>query len=76
MNRDWIMDMYRKVKEHRDRELGRIIAILGPKANSDPEIREALRLLEFWMRDEDGSNEFPAAKDAGTSESQFDRKRA
>ena len=50
MKRDFIFDIYRKVKESRDKELQQILKMLGPKAATDPEIREALRILESWSR--------------------------
>ena len=56
MNPDFIFDIYRKVREERDKELERIFKMLRPKA-SDPEIQEAIRLLEHWSR---SSNESEA----------------
>jgi hypothetical protein len=50
MNPDLIFDIYRKVREARDRELQHIMDTLRPKAATDPEIREALRILESWSR--------------------------
>jgi hypothetical protein len=50
MKRDFIFDIYRKVREERDKELERIFKMLRPKAVSDPEIQEAIRLLEAWSR--------------------------
>ena len=50
MRRDFIFDIYRKVREERDKELERIFKMLRPKAESDPEIQEAIRLLETWSR--------------------------
>jgi hypothetical protein len=50
MKRDFIFEIYRKVKEARDKELQQILKMLGPKAASDPEIQEALRILESWSR--------------------------
>jgi anthranilate phosphoribosyltransferase len=50
MNQHWILDIYRQVKEARDKELSRILSLLRPKAENDPEIGEALRLLEEWMK--------------------------
>src|SRR5947207_1234865 len=40
MKREFIFDIYRKVKEARDKELQQILKMLGPKAASDPEIRD------------------------------------
>lgn len=50
MNRDFIFEIYRKVKEARDQDLQQILKMLGPKAVSDPEIKEVLRILERWSR--------------------------
>ena len=65
MNQHWIFDIYRKVKEARDSELSRILSLLRPKADNDPEIGEALRLLEAWMKknpnDKDNSDK-PVAR--------------
>ena len=57
MKRDFIFDIYRKVKEERDKELERILKMLRPKAAGDPEIQEVLQLLENWSRSENGSKE-------------------
>jgi hypothetical protein len=57
MKRDFIFDIYRKVKEARDRELHQILNVLRPKAISDPEIRDALRILESWSRTNDATTE-------------------
>jgi hypothetical protein len=50
MKRDFIFDIYRKIKEAREKELERIFRLLRPKAKRDPEIQEAIRLLEAWSR--------------------------
>jgi len=60
MKRDFIFDMYRKVKEARDQELERILKMLRPKAADDREIHEVLQLLENWSRREKGSKETSA----------------
>ena len=62
MKRDLIFEIYRKVKEARENELERILKMLRPKASTDPEIREALRILESWLR-----------KNGETSEDQSDK---
>jgi len=65
MKPDWIFETYRKVKENRDRELERVLAILRPKAAGDPEILEVLSALESWSRESDENsvtNETPSSK--------------
>jgi hypothetical protein len=62
MKRDFIFDIYRKVRDERDKELEEILNVLRPKAKRDPEIREALRILEGWSR-----------KNGATSEDQTDK---
>jgi len=57
MKHDFIFDIYRKVKEARDRELDQILKVLRPKAANDPEIRDALRILESWSRTNDATTE-------------------
>ena len=52
MNPDWIFEIYRKVKENHERDLERVLAILRPKAERDPEIQEVLSVLELWSRKE------------------------
>ncbi len=50
MDRDWIAGMYLRIKQARDERLAHILALLAPKAESDTEIKEAVRLLESWAR--------------------------
>ena len=50
MKHDFIFDIYRRVKEAREKELEQILKMLRPKAARDPEIRDALRILESWSR--------------------------
>jgi hypothetical protein len=57
MKRDFIFDIYKKVKEARDEELERILKVLRPKAACDPEIQQVLQSLENWSRRENGSKE-------------------
>jgi transcriptional regulator GlxA family with amidase domain len=71
MKRDFIFDIYKKVKEARDRELERILKMLRPKAAGDPEIQEVLQLLENWLRRENSSKE-TAASNGESNESNKD----
>ncbi len=50
MDRDWIAGMYLRIKQARDERLTHILALLRPKAETDTEIKEAVRLLESWAR--------------------------
>ena len=51
MDRDWIAGMYLRIKQARDERLTHILALLRPKAETDTEIKEAVRLLESWVGD-------------------------
>ncbi len=53
---NWLIDIYDRIRENRDRDLDSILALLRPKAASDPEIREAVRLLEIWSTKEESRN--------------------
>ncbi len=46
MKRNWLVEIYIRMKGTRNRELDHILALLRPKAASDHESTEAVRLLE------------------------------
>jgi hypothetical protein len=72
MKRDFIFDIYRKVKEERDKELERIFRMLRPKAADDREIQEVLQLLENWSRRDNGSKE-TSANDGKSNENESNK---
>ncbi len=51
MERDWIAGMYLRIKRVRDERLAHILSLLRSKAETDTEIKEAVRLLESWGRE-------------------------
>jgi len=59
MERDWIAGMYLRIKRARDERLAHILSLLRAKAETDTEIKEAVRLLESWGR-EDSDQSFQA----------------
>jgi len=51
MDSDWIKGIYSGIKQAREEKLARILDLLRPKAETDKEVKEAVQLLESWVRD-------------------------
>jgi hypothetical protein len=50
MEHDHLLEIYSRIKQTRDSELNRLLAILRSKAESDPELREVVEVLERWSQ--------------------------
>jgi hypothetical protein len=50
MEHDHLLEIYSRIKQTRDLELNRLLAILRSKAESDPELREVVAVLERWSQ--------------------------
>ena len=48
MNADKLSELYAEIEERANAKLNRVISILKPKAEEDPEIQEAINVLEQW----------------------------
>jgi hypothetical protein len=49
MMQDRFTEIYRQIKEEKNRDLERMIAILRSKAEKNPEIEGIILLLEQWL---------------------------
>ena len=57
MRENWLVEIYHDIKKAHNERLAQAMRLLSRKAESDPEVAEALRLLRPWAPSQEQDDE-------------------